>query len=109
MAQVVSLNPSPNHTLRAALTVNGAALTLNLALRWNAQSGFWALDIADQAGNPLVSSVPLLTGIWPAANILAPYDYLKIGSAYIVNQSGADGEPDETNLGASYLLLWDDN
>jgi hypothetical protein len=110
MSQILSLNNSPNQSLRAALSVNGQSLTLNLGLRYNTQAGFWVMDIADQTGNPLVSSVPLLTGAWPAANILAPYDYLGIGSAYVINQSGAASDwPDDTNLGSGFVLLWDDN
>jgi type 1 fimbria pilin len=70
----------------------------------------WMMDIADQFGNPLVSSVPLITGVWPAANILAPYDYLGIGSAFIINQSGsAVNIPDSTNLGTQFQLLFDSN
>ena len=70
----------------------------------------WMIDIADQYGNRLVSSVPLVTGAWPAANILAPYDYLGIGSAFIINQSGGAADiPNASNLGSQFILLWDSN
>lgn len=70
----------------------------------------WMMDIADSLGNPLVSSIPLLTGQFPAANILAPWDYLGIGSAFIIKQSGMGSTtdiPDDSNLGTQFLLLWD--
>jgi hypothetical protein len=70
------------------------------------------MDIADNLGNPLVSSVPLLTGQFPAANILAPWEYMGIGSAFIIKQSGmgsAADIPDDTNLGSQFLLLLDSN
>jgi hypothetical protein len=72
----------------------------------------WMMDIADAAGNRLVSSIPLVTGQFPAANILAPWDYLGVGSAFIIKQSGmgpASDIPDDTNLGSQFLLLFDSN
>ena len=70
----------------------------------------WMIDIADQYGNRLVSSVPLVTGAWPASNILAPYDYLGIGSAFVINQSGGAADiPNASDLGSQFILLWDSN
>lgn len=110
MAQLLALTNAPNQSLQAVLNINGASLTLNLRLYYNTQGKFWAMDIADQSRKPLVSSVPLLTGFWPAANILAPYDHLKIGSAYVINQSGTARDwPDDQSLGSDFLLLWDSN
>lgn len=110
MSQIVQLSTAPNQSLQVALNVNGTSLTLNLRLYYNTQGRFWVMDISDQQGNPLVRSVPLITGYWPAANILGPYDYLKIGSAFVINQSGTSQEnPDDTDLGTDFLLLWDDN
>jgi hypothetical protein len=110
MSQIVPLTTSPNQSLAVALAVNGGSLGLNLKVSYNTQAGFWVMDVADKLGNELVSCVPLLTGVWPAGNILAPYDYLKIGSAFLINLNGAATDwPDDTNLGSSFSLLWDDN
>lgn len=110
MSQILQLSTSPNQSIQAALNANGGSLTLNLRLYYNTQGNFWVMDISDQAMNRLVSSVPLITGVWPAANILGPYDYLKIGSAFVINQSGtAQENPDDSDLGTDFLLLWDDN
>jgi hypothetical protein len=110
MAQIVPLTSAPTQSIRVTLSVNGAALTLNLRLYFNTAGGFWVMDIADQIGKALVSSVPLITGAWPAANILAPFDYLKIGSAFVINQVGSASEwPNANNLGSGFLLLWDSN
>ena len=108
MAVIVPLNTSPNQRLSVSLPINGATLTLGLGLSWNRIGGYWALDIYDPWGGALLTGIPLLTGAWPAANILAPYTYLNIGSAYVINQSGQTGEADNTNLGADFVLLWDD-
>ena len=109
MAQIIPLTSAPNQTLTAVLNVNGRALTLQLRLCYNTQAGFWAMDISDQVGNPLVTSRPLLTGAWPAGNILEAFEYLRIGAAFIINQSGTGDIPNDTNLGTAFLLLWDDN
>ncbi|HJX54078.1 MAG TPA: hypothetical protein VJ801_15025 [Polyangia bacterium] len=109
MSQIVDLTNAPNQRLRVALNVNGGSLTLNLRLYYNTQGGFWVLDISDQTDNLLVASVPLITGSWPAANILAPYAHLGIGSAFVINQSGAARDwPDDTGLGTDFVLIWDD-
>ncbi len=110
MAQVVPLTNAPNQSVRVALAVNGATLTLDLQIYFNSVGGFWAVDIADQFGKSLVRSVPLLTGAWPAANILAPFDHMRIGSVFVINQVGsASDRPDASNLGEGFLLVWDNN
>jgi hypothetical protein len=109
-AQIIPITNAPNQTLRAAVAINGQTATLNLTVKYNSYSGFWTMDVSDQAGTLLVASVPLVTGSWPAANILAPFDYLQIGSAYVINQNGAATDwPDDTDLGTDFLILWDDN
>ncbi|HXR75139.1 MAG TPA: hypothetical protein VN737_04130 [Bryobacteraceae bacterium] len=110
MAQTIPLTSAPNQALRVALNINGATVTLNLEISYNSSGGFWVMSVADQNGQPLLSCVPLLTGIWPAANILGPYDYMQIGSAFLINQNGAATDfPDDTNLGSGFILLWDNN
>jgi hypothetical protein len=109
MSQIVPLTSAPNQSIRVTLNVNGASVTLNLRVYFNAAGGFWVMDIADQIGKALVSSVPLITGAWPAANILAPFDYLKIGSAFVINVGSASEWPNTTNLGSGFRLLWDNN
>lgn len=94
-----------------ALAINGTNLTLQLSISFFEMSQFWALNIADQNGNPLVGPVPLITGAYPAGNILAPYQYMNIGSAFVINASGVASPdfPNSTDLGSDFLLLWDDN
>lgn len=110
MAQYVKLDSSPGQTFKVTLNVNGAILTLGLRLDYNTMAGYWMLTIFDAQDNLLLSNLPLLTGTWPAANILQPYGYLKIGTAYLVNTSQDPGDyAGPSNLGSSYQLLWDDN
>ena len=109
-AQVVSLTSQPNQALTVQLVVDGAALTLNLYIAWSPMAGVWLMDVADATGALLLTCIALVTGVWPAANLLAQYGYLKIGSAYILNTSNdvAAFGPSADNLGSTFLLVWGD-
>ena len=107
--QVIPLTNDPNQTFSVQLSVNGAPLTLNLGLSYSTMAGRWELAVSDVNGNLLIASVPLITGLYPAANVLAQYQYLQIGSAYLLNTSGVVTDyPNATNLNA-YTLVWGDN
>jgi len=110
-AQVLPLTPSPNHKLSVTLSnlqSNIQNTKLNLNLNFNAIAGFWTMNISDQTGAPIVGSVPLVTGAYPGANILGPYGYLGVGSAYVINASGTTQDiPDSSDLGTDFTLVWD--
>jgi hypothetical protein len=109
MAQIIPLSPSPNQSLTVQLQVDGAPLTLNLAFRWNYMAGYWVMTIFDSSGDLILDSIPLITGWYPAANLLAQYEYLRIGSAFILNDGNSDSDyPGQTDLGSAFSLLWDD-
>jgi Domain of unknown function (DUF6983) len=108
-SQIVPLQSLPNQTSSVQLTVNGSVLTLGLTVSYDAMAGWWTMSIADSSGNQLIASVPLITGYYPAANLLAQYQYLQIGSAYLLNTGNAPIDyPGEFTLGL-FSLLWDDN
>lgn len=108
-AQIVPLTVSPNQTFAVQLTVNGQTLTLNLTLTYVAMSGWWHLQVANAQNIVLVASVPLITGYYPSANILAQYGYLGIGAAYLLNTGNdANDYPGQDDL-TNYSLLWSDN
>ena len=107
-SQLVPLNQAPNQTFTVQLTVDGNPLTLNLALSYSAMSGWWQMQVSDATGAVLIASVPLITGLYPAANLLAQYGYLSIGSAFILNTGNSqDDYPSENNL-VAFSLLWGD-
>lgn len=108
-SQIVPLSNAPDQTLSVSLEIDGGVTTLGLRVRYSEVAGYWVLTVRDRVGNVLVDSVPLITGYYPAANLLQQQAYLGIGSAYILNVSGTeDGNPTAENLGSSFLLLWDD-
>jgi len=107
--QIIPLTASPNQAFSARLQVDGKSLTLNLALRWSAMAGYWVMTISDSLGNLLVDSLPLLTGWYPASNMLAQQGYLNIGSAMILNLGSVDSDfPGIDDLGSQFILLWSD-
>jgi uncharacterized protein DUF6983 len=108
-SQLVPLSVAQNQTFTVQLTVNGASLTLLLSLTYYTMAGYWSLSVTSVTGVLLVASVPLVTGWYPAANILAQYQYLNIGSAYLLNTGNAPVDyPDQGSLG-QFSLLWGDN
>jgi hypothetical protein len=110
-SQLIPLTTAPNQTFQVALDVNNTIVRLTLTIRYNEMANYWVLTIADNNGNVLMDNIPLVTGSWPAANILDPYQYLGIGSAYVINASnaGVNDYPNATSLGTDFVLLWGDN
>jgi hypothetical protein len=106
--QIVPLSSQQNQSLSVQLTVDGQSLTLNLKIGWSSMAGYWVMTIFDAQGNLLLDSLPMITGTFPAANILSQYGYLKIGSAYLLNVGNSDDYPGINELGSDFLLLWGD-
>ena len=115
--QVIPLTTSPNQSLTVQLTVDGSPLTLNITVEYDQMAGYWILGISDVNNNLLIDSVPMITGSYPAGNLLEQQRYLGIGSWYVVNvsnlipdsvNSGGVDYPDNTNLGTDFQLWVDD-
>ncbi len=109
MAQIIPLSNAPNQTLSVALNVDGAVLRLNLFITFSEMAQYWLMSVFDSRNNLILSSIPLITGSWPAANLLQQQGYLKIGSAFVINLGQVqDDYPTASELGSGFLLLWDD-
>lgn len=108
--QIIPLDSAPNQTFKVAVNVDGKLIPLAVVLRYNEPANYWAMTLSDGAGNLLLDSIPFVTGLFPAANILGQYAYLGIGSALVANASGV-GSPDYPNnqdLGNDFILVWED-
>jgi len=58
----------------------------------------WVIDLADDANNPILSGIPLITGI----DLLAPYTYLNFGGQLIaLTDSSSEIPPTQENLGTT--------
>ena len=108
--QIVPLTNAPDQTLAVSLLIDGGTTTLQLRVRYAEVAGYWLMTAQDRTGVTLLDSLPLVTGYYPAANLLAQHAYLKIGSAFVVNASGIDEDsPDAANLGSDFVLVWSDS
>lgn len=106
--QIVPLVQAPNQTFAVQLTVDGKPLTLNLTLSYSVMAGWWQMSITNTQGAVLVASIPLVTGYYPCANLLAQYGYLQIGSAFLLNTGNSINDyPGVSDL-PNFSLLWDD-
>lgn len=78
-----------------------------MTVRWcDALEGFWALDIDDQEGDPIVHGVAVVGGV----DLLSPYRYLNIGGGgflYAVTDGKPLIPPTRDNLGITSHLLWE--
>ena len=84
-------------------TISLAGIQYIFTIRWNDVSNCWVLDIADQNSDPLVSSLPMITG----TDLLAQRRFLGIGGSLIVSSTNNPATiPDETSLGNTGKLYF---
>lgn len=94
------------------IPLSGQAQTFNITLgtvsyqftlKWNTASNCWILDIADDAGDAILSGIPLVTG----ADLLEQFTHLGIGGGlYVQTDGNVQAVPTFTNLGTdSHLYL----
>jgi hypothetical protein len=101
----VPLSPMPQK-----FSISLANVTYNLKLRWNdtlygggLEDPCWLLDISDATGDPILTSLPLVTG----TDLLAQYGYLNFGGQLVVQSDNDPGlVPDFTTLGKTGHLYF---
>lgn len=108
---IVPLETYPDQIIHVTVSSqNENNVQLILHLRYNTEGDFWHMDISDSRNNALITGIPLLTGEYPAANILQQFDYLGIGSAIILKMTEMTEAdiPGLTDLGTDFVLAWGD-
>jgi hypothetical protein len=104
--QVIPVNSAPGQTFNVAVSINGAVQIFFITLTFNEVAAYWVMSISDANQNLLVQGIPLVTGL----NLLRQYQYLEIGSIYLINTTGVDIDyPNNTDLGSDFVLAWGDN
>lgn len=107
---IIPLTTDPDQQFLITIPVDGKNINLNLRVRYNTVGLYWWMTITDPITEVIIlDSIPLVTGDYPSADVLGQYAYLALGTAGIIksgNQSGYN--PDDTNLGVEYQLLWGD-
>ena len=108
--QIIPLNTDPNQFMVVPLNIDGGVKDQFLQLRYNEVANYWVMTITDANGNPLLDSIPFITGNAPAGNILGQFAYMELGSAYIIDASGVKTPdyPNSSDLGTDFVLLWSD-
>jgi hypothetical protein len=114
--QILPLTNDPNQTFEATLNVDNHNVTYDFNLRFNEIANYWVMTIKDPTTNSIIlDSIPLVTGDYPAANLLKQYAYLGIGSMWLINISNVPAiveqkinYPNNIDLGVDFKLIWDD-
>lgn len=84
------------------IQIGGIVYQLTLIWR-DADQGGWCLDIADSQQTPILSGVPLVTGV----DLLAQYAYLGFGGKLVVfGDSDPLAAPTFANLGTTTRLYF---
>lgn len=109
MAQVIPLDSSPNQSFRITLSIDGENRALSFKIRFNEIAQYWVMTVIDPSDDSiLLDSVPMVTGEYPADNIIEQYAYMEIGSAYFVNVGNVSADPTDEDLGTNFILIWGD-
>ena len=81
-----------------------AGQTYQLVLQWrDAPEAGWTLDIHEVNGTPIISGIPLVTGV----NLLAQYQHLIVGSLFVLSDVETWAVPGFADLGVSSHLYFD--
>lgn len=109
MLSIIPLNPAPNQKFQTKVPIDGCNKTLGFEVWYNDIAGYWTMNIKNEQGEYLLSSIPLVPGADEAVNILGQYEYLSIGSAYLIPAQTVKEEwPDDVTLGVNWYLVWGD-
>lgn len=65
----------PFNAQQESFNVTLAGVSYQMRILFNNYGNVWELDIYDSSSNPLVTSIPLVTGV----DLLSPYPYLNFG------------------------------
>lgn len=107
----IPLSNYPNQKFTCTVPVNGENKNFRFELWYNYNAKYWLFSLFDVNNNScLFSNIPLLITYGEWTNILYQFDYMKIGICFFISsESGRTDNPDDTNLGTSYLMIWGDN
>lgn len=107
---MIPLTTEPNQQMYVKIPIDNKNISFLLTVRYNSIGEYWNIDINNDKGETILSGLPLLASEYPAANVLEQYSYLQIGSMYVIkiNDSIKKENPDITNLGTDFILVWGD-
>jgi hypothetical protein len=104
--QTIPVNSAPGQVFGVSVTINGLVQSFNCTVTFNEVAQYWVLNIYQTNNVPIILGLPMVTGL----NLLRQYQYLGIGSIYVLNVTGVPiDSPNATDLGVDFQLLWGDN
>ena len=69
--QIVPLTCDPNQTFNSTLSIDGKNKNLKFKVSYKSVAQYWVMTIIDgNTGDIILDSMPLMTGDYPAANVL---------------------------------------
>lgn len=111
MYQIIPPPSSLNERKTVTVDVDESKHTLQLRFRFIETLGLWHMSIYNpRTGSCMAEYIPLLSGLYPASDLLGPFGALGIGSACIVPlvKVPITPNPSKTNFGSEYALVWGD-
>lgn len=93
---LIPINQAVAQTFKVALENASFILTFT----WNSVASNWFLMVADASNLPLISSIPLVTGV----NLSTQFKFTGISSLYVQNSTNVDALPRFEDLGQSVKL-----
>lgn len=108
----IPLDTTPDQEIHITVEANKENIPLILRIRFNTEGEFWHMAVSNgTTGDMLISNVPLVTGEYPAANLLRQFEHLGIGAAMIVKVTEQTEKdiPGITDLGTDFVLAWGDD
>lgn len=109
MIQIPVTN-QPNQSFRVKIPLTSGNINLSFFIAWNLIAEYWQMSVSNaDTGEEYLSNLPMITGQAPAQNLLRQFEYLAIGSAYIIPLSSATSDfPGDEDWGTNFILVWGD-
>jgi len=76
----------------------------NLTFNWNEREGFWYMDIADAASEPILSGLKIVAD-WDLTSRFTD-SRLPDGRIITIDQTGGGADPGRDDLGGRVLLIF---
>lgn len=100
----IPMQAAPNHSFSCSIPIDGGNTFLTFRLTYNDIAEYWIVDISKD-DEVLISSLPLI----PGENILEQFQYLGIGSAWIIPKNEKDSQwPQANDLATDWQVVWGD-
>lgn len=74
--------------------------TYRFTISWNLETEKWYMDLKGLNNTVEVNGIALL----PGKNLLAPYGFYQLGELWVIDNSGANEDPDYDQFGSRWTL-----